>query len=66
MARAPGVSRTAAAAKTVAANSPAAAAAGAKRRGGGAPEAARVRVRMYRHGLGDCFLVSLLQPTPPI
>lgn len=29
---------------------------------GGTGGGAEIRVRMYRHGLGDCFVVSLIQP----
>lgn len=38
------------------------------RRSGRRPRPERrpaIRVRMYRQGLGDCFLVSLLRPRPP-
>ncbi|MGH6883517.1 MBL fold metallo-hydrolase [Hypericibacter sp.] len=56
----PVVKRRAAAKPTSpAASKPTATAAPARRRAGSAKGSYRAKVRMYRHGLGDCFLVTL-------
>src|SRR4051794_19040716 len=39
--------------------------AGADRSGTASTSAPRVKVRMYRQGLGDCFLISIQRDTKP-
>ena len=56
------MARKAATAKRPAAKSPARRKQSGRATGRRGDTGAQIRVRMYRQGLGDCFLISLLQP----